>query len=106
MVAVLLARELLVTGFRGEAEAMGVSFASSWSGKWKMILQSITIPTVIFLAVTFKTGSDGAFSWWARWGCHVIVYLTVIVTIASGLPYVLRLRQIMNTRGDTTDAGS
>ncbi|MHC4590858.1 MAG: CDP-alcohol phosphatidyltransferase family protein, partial [Planctomycetota bacterium] len=42
MVAVMLARELLVTGFRGEAEAMGVSFGSNWWGKWKMILQSIT----------------------------------------------------------------
>ncbi len=106
MVAVILARELLVTGFRGEAEAMGVSFASNWWGKWKMILQSITIPTVIFFAITFKTGEDGTISLAARWFCYVLVYVTVIVTIVSGLPYVLRLRQIMAERGDRNDAGS
>jgi CDP-diacylglycerol--glycerol-3-phosphate 3-phosphatidyltransferase len=106
MVAVMLARELLVTGFRGEAEAMGVSFASNWWGKWKMILQSITIPTVIFFAITFKTGEDRTISIAAKWFCYVLVYLTVVVTIVSGLPYVLRLRQIVAKRGDTNDAGS
>ena len=106
MVAVMLARELLVTGFRGEAEAMGVSFGSNWWGKWKMILQSITIPTVIFFVITFKTGEDGTISLAARWFCYVLVYVTVIVTIVSGLPYVLRLRQIMDRRRDTADADS
>ena len=106
MVAVMLARELLVTGFRGEAEAMGVSFGSNWWGKWKMILQSITIPTVIFFAITFKTGEDRALSIAAKWFCYVLVYLTVIVTIVSGLPYVLRLRQIVAKRDNTNDAGS
>jgi CDP-diacylglycerol--glycerol-3-phosphate 3-phosphatidyltransferase len=106
MVAVILARELLVTGFRGEAESMGVSFASNWFGKWKMILQSITIPTVIFFAITFKTGDDGTLSVVARWFCYALVYVTVGVTILSGLPYVLRLRQIVDTRKNTTDAAS
>jgi CDP-diacylglycerol--glycerol-3-phosphate 3-phosphatidyltransferase len=106
MVAVILARELLVTGFRGQAEAMGVSFGSNWWGKWKMILQSITVPTVIFFAITFKTGEDRTISIAAKWFCYVLVYVTVIVTIVSGLPYVLRLRQIVAKRGDTNDAGS
>ena len=106
MVAVILARELLVTGFRGEAESMGVSFGSNWFGKWKMILQSIAIPTVIFFTITFKTGQDGPISLAARWFCYVLVYLTVIVTILSGLPYIFRLRQVMAGRSDTTGAGS
>ena len=94
MVVVVLARELLVTGFRGEAESMGVSFASNWFGKAKMILQSICIPLVILLAVNFKTGGDSTLSVVARWICYVVVYLMVIVTILSGLPYATRLRHI------------
>ncbi len=94
MVVVVLARELLVTGFRGEAESMGVSFASNWFGKAKMILQSICIPLVILLAVNFKTGGDGTWNIAARWTCYVVVYLMVIVTILSGLPYVTRLRRL------------
>lgn len=94
MVVVVLARELLVTGFRGEAESMGISFASNWFGKAKMILQSICIPLVILLAVNFKTGGDGPLNIVARWICYVVVYLMVIVTILSGLPYATRLRHI------------
>jgi CDP-diacylglycerol--glycerol-3-phosphate 3-phosphatidyltransferase len=94
MVVIVLARELLVTGFRGEAESMGVSFASNWVGKAKMILQSIAIPLVILLTVNFKTGGDGTLNIVARWICYVVVYLTVTVTILSGLPYVSRLRSI------------
>jgi hypothetical protein len=71
-----------------------------------MILQSITIPTVIFFAITFKTGEDRTISIAAKWFCYVLVYVTVIVTIVSGLPYVLRLRQVLATRGDTTGTGS
>ena len=95
MVVVILARELLVTGFRGEAESMGISFASGWSGKMKMILQSIAIPAVIVLAVNFKTGGDSTLNRVARGVCHGLVYITVIVTIWSGLPYLRRLRQIL-----------
>ncbi len=94
MVVIVLARELLVTGFRGEAESMGVSFGASWFGKWKMILQSACIPVVIVLTVNFKTGGGETVSVVARWVCYVVVYATVLVTILSGLPYVTRLRHI------------
>jgi CDP-diacylglycerol--glycerol-3-phosphate 3-phosphatidyltransferase len=99
MVAVILARELLVTGFRGEAEGMGVSFASNWFGKWKMILQSIAIPTIIVLVVAFKTGEEGSLNRAARWLCNGLVYVTVSVTILSAIPYVLRLRRVLGAGG-------
>ena len=100
MVAVILARELLVTSFRGEAESKGIAFAAIWSGKWKMILQSITIPLVIFLVVNFKTGRDESlWALWARWICYVTVYATVVVTILSAWPYIRRLRQVLD-KGD------
>ncbi len=94
MVVIVLARELLVTGFRGEAESMGVSFGSNWVGKAKMILQSIVIPLVIVLTVNFKTGGNETLNVAARWTCYVVVYAMVIVTILSGLPYVSRLRSL------------
>ena len=104
MVAVILARELLVTGFRGEAESMGVSFAANWWGKWKMILQSTAIPVVVFLTVTFKTGASDRLSVTALWACYVVVYATVIVTILSALPYLGRLPGI-RAAGTSPDAG-
>ena len=100
MVVVMLARELLVTGFRGEAESKGVSFASTWSGKAKMILQSIMIPIVLFLVVNVHTHLDEPLNMAARWICYVLVYATVIVTVWSGLPYVFRLREIVDKPRD------
>ncbi len=104
MVAVILARELLVTGLRGEAESKGVSFASTWSGKWKMILQTVTIPVVLFLVVNFETGLPESAR--ARWTCYVLVYATVAVTIWSGVPYLGRLRKILAKRADGGEAGA
>jgi CDP-diacylglycerol--glycerol-3-phosphate 3-phosphatidyltransferase len=97
MVVVILARELLVTSFRGEAEALGVSFASRWSGKWKMILQSIAVPIVLFLVVNFRTAETP----WAMWACHVLIWATVLVTVWSGVPYLISFRRVMRAAATT-----
>ena len=94
MVVVILARELLVTGVRGVVESMGVSFGSKWSGKAKMILQSIAIPVILFLVVNF----DPAEHLWARACCHFLVYLTLIATVWSGVPYIVSMGHLMATR--------
>ncbi len=91
MVVVIFARELLVTSIRGVVESMGVSFASKWSGKAKMILQSIAIPCIIFVTINLKPSEYA----WAMWCNHFLVYLTLIVTVWSGLPYVMGLRQML-----------
>lgn len=99
MVVLILARELLVTGIRGVVESTGVSFASSWSGKWKMILQSICIPIVLAILVWFDPGKPE--NTWAAWVRDIVVYATVLVTVWSGLPYITRLKkQVVPTNSD------
>lgn len=100
MAVVVLARELLVTGVRGVIEGGGVEFGSLLSGKIKMILQSIVIPIVLLLTVAAKTGSTP----WAMWTCHVLVYVTVIVTVWSGLPYIFGLRRFYTGEGNAPAA--
>lgn len=85
MVAVILARELLVTAIRGELEGEGVSFGANVWGKLKMILQSVVIPIV--LAIVFIDPRREGWQW-LGWVRDVLVYLTVLVTVLSGLPYV------------------
>lgn len=97
MVAVILARELLVTSIRGEVEATGQSFAAKGAGKLKMILQAAVIPIVIFVVVTFKTGDTP----WAMWTCHVLIYLTVLVTVWSGVPYVIGAKRTLGGKAGT-----
>ncbi|BAM04242.1 CDP-diacylglycerol--glycerol-3-phosphate 3-phosphatidyltransferase [Phycisphaera mikurensis] len=86
MVVVVLARELLVTSIRGVAEQKGVEFGAKALGKWKMVLQSVVVPVVLLIVALDPTLPGHAWMGWVRDG---LVLLTVAVTVASGLPYVL-----------------
>jgi len=100
MVAVILARELFVTGIRGELEGGGQKFGANIFGKGKMVLQSITVPLVLF--IIWLEPADHPWLGYTRNG---LVYLTVIVTILSGVPYLSGARAAMKTvqRGEASD---
>jgi len=90
MVVVILARELLVTSFRGLGEGTGQNFGAAFSGKVKMVVQSVTILVVLvyvnYFAVRHGTPAERYFRWFRNFG----VWTTVVVTVASGLAYVQR----------------
>jgi CDP-diacylglycerol--glycerol-3-phosphate 3-phosphatidyltransferase len=95
MVVVILGRELLVTSIRGAMEAQGISFASDWWGKIKMILQSVMIPSVLVILAVFPTlptfAADGRALWpMAHQVIMVLVLVTLGATLISGGPYVRR----------------
>lgn len=83
MVVLVVARELLVTGIRGEVEKAGIEFGATWVGKLKMILQSIVVPVVLIIVMI-----DPRQHPWLGWVRDVLVYATVIATVLSGLPYI------------------
>jgi CDP-diacylglycerol--glycerol-3-phosphate 3-phosphatidyltransferase len=91
MVVLVLARELLVTGIRGVVESHGISFAARRSGKWKMILQSVGIPVVLGLTVNWPVETHP----WVLITNTVIVYAVIIVTAWSGIPYMVRVPQVL-----------
>lgn len=94
MVAVILGRELLVTSIRAEVESRGMSFAAEWSGKWKMILQSICVPAVLVLMnVPGESGQRPGML--ASYGILGMVWTTVAVTAWSAVPYVLRAIRVL-----------
>lgn len=85
MVALILARELLVTGIRGELEAKGIKFGANWWGKAKFILQAIIVPFLLFFVAMDPNESGHE---WMATTRDILVYATVIVTVVSGWPYV------------------
>lgn len=90
MVVAVLARELLVTGIRDEMESAGVKFGANWSGKAKMVVQSVAVPTL--LAIVWWRGGNVSFlpdcpAWMAQVR-DGLVWLTVGITVLSGWPYV------------------
>lgn len=101
MVALVLARELLVTGVRGELEGLGVRFGANVWGKAKMILQSIVIPVVLGI-VWLDPATPGLE--WLTWVRDVLVYATVVVTLFSGVPYFVRAVRVIPGAGQPDPA--
>jgi len=85
MVVVMIARELLVTGIRGEMERRGIKFGANLWGKIKTVLQSVIVP-VLLVIVAIDPNTAG---WqWLAWVRDPLVWLVVFFSVASGLPYV------------------
>ncbi len=94
MVVVILARELLVTSIRGVIEGRGVSFGADWAGKLKMVLQCVAVPMCLITGVNQALAANHA---WML-ACKVVVWTTVVVTIWSCVPYLLRAKVLLGTR--------
>ncbi len=90
MVVVILGRELLVTSLRGVTEASGQDFSANVHGKVKMLLQSFTVGWILF-TVAHPVGLATCVQ--LR---PALVYLTVIVTILSGVPYLQMARGVLS----------
>lgn len=76
---ILMLREIYVTILRHIAEARGVNFAATISGKVKMFLQSFAISTVIIKAAHVQTAV------WGYWFTTIVFALMLTVTVVSGL---------------------
>ena len=76
---ILIAREVYVTVLRHVAEARGISFAATVSGKIKMFLQSFAIGTVIIRMAHVQTAT------WGYWFTSVTFVIMLVVTVISGL---------------------
>lgn len=76
---IIVLREVYVTVLRHIAEARGVNFAATVSGKIKMFLQSFAIGVVIIKAAHVQTAA------WGYWFMSVVFVLMLMVTIISGL---------------------
>lgn len=76
---VLIVREVYVTVLRHYAEAKGINFAATTSGKIKMFLQSFAIGSVVIKMAHFPGHL------WASWFVLVIYVLMVGSTVLSGI---------------------
>jgi len=82
---ILIAREAYVTVLRHIAEARGINFAATASGKIKMFLQSFAIGTVVIKMGHVPTAA------WGHWFTSVTFVLMLAITIISGIRATRRL---------------
>ena len=95
----VVARDFLITGLRLMASARGRILPAESLGKQKTSWQIVTI--IFFLALLSIAElhyANETPTWWLRaWGegGRVLVWITVVLTIYSGLGYVWRNRELL-----------
>jgi CDP-diacylglycerol--glycerol-3-phosphate 3-phosphatidyltransferase len=82
MVAVIVAREVIVQAIRGHVEGRGDSFAAKMAGKLKTTFQ---FASLIAILLVLDERFDGPATRWAR---DALTWIAVGLTIYSGLAYV------------------
>ncbi len=89
MVITIVAREFLVSSIRGFSESKGIKFASNIWGKTKMFVQSWTICALLLYYAYFENLD------WARYIASSFMWITVIVTIGSGITYIYSAKKTL-----------
>lgn len=92
MVVIILARELFVTSFRGMSEGSGHAFGAAFSGKLKMVLQSVTILVILVYVNYLPRLNAYGIEHAARVFRDVCIWATIAITVWSGLLYVQKIR--------------
>ncbi len=77
--AIIILREAYVTILRHIAEAKGINFAATASGKIKMFLQSFAIGTVVIKMTHVHNAA------WGYWFTALTFVIMLTVTVVSGL---------------------
>ncbi len=83
VVVIIIARELVVTILRHLAEARGVNFAATVSGKIKMFIQSFAIGTVLIKWAYVSRA-------WGDWFTVIAFLIMIISTVVSGIQSLKR----------------
>lgn len=82
VVAVVVAREFLISTIRFVGARRGISFPASWSGKIKMFSQVVVVGIILY----FPSSADSI-------PVLVLVYLMAAITVYSGIDYLFRARR-------------
>jgi CDP-diacylglycerol--glycerol-3-phosphate 3-phosphatidyltransferase len=90
IVVILMARELLVTSLRGQSESQGKNFGAAFSGKLKMVVQSVTILVILVYVNYYKVLSDRGYLQAATYVRNFCIAATVAITVISGILYIQR----------------
>ena len=96
MVIIIVARELAITGLRLLAASKNVVLAAERFGKHKTISQIITIIALLTVDASeeWPAALKNFFAPWIAGFAEVMLWLTVALTVLSGLIYLWRNRQI------------
>ena len=85
-VLIVIGREFLVTAIRGVMEASGQEFGADQLGKWKMVTQCWTVGALMLLICGVE---------WLEWPAIAGYWVSLVLTVVSGLNYVVKARHVI-----------
>ncbi len=90
--AAIVAREIIITGFRVIAASESVNIAASSLGKIKTITQMLAILLIMFEGLTNSFSQT-----LAQWGLgSKVFYLAVFFTVLSGIDYIVKNLRVLD----------
>ena len=95
MVAVMISRELLITGIRGIVESAGKKFGADWFGKLKTILQCVVLVAVLLLLTLRQEGWLLEADLLLLRSYQVLLYAMLAATVGSGLQYLVKAYRVL-----------
>jgi CDP-diacylglycerol--glycerol-3-phosphate 3-phosphatidyltransferase len=95
MVAVVIGRELLITGVRGYVESLGKKFGADWFGKLKTILQCVWLLTVLVYLTLQEHFRDSSLVDPVEMLHYGLLYAMIAATVLSGVQYIGRAYQLL-----------
>jgi CDP-diacylglycerol--glycerol-3-phosphate 3-phosphatidyltransferase len=98
MVAVVIGRELLITGVRGYVESLGKKFGADWFGKLKTILQCVWLLAVLVYLTLREHFPESGLVGPVEVLHYGLLYAMIAATVLSGLQYIGKAYQLLYGR--------
>jgi CDP-diacylglycerol--glycerol-3-phosphate 3-phosphatidyltransferase len=92
---VVVVRELVVTGVRGEMERQGIDFSAGFTGKLKMVVQSVAIPADLVVRGGLAAGVGESLESSLPTIALAVSWAAILLTIWSGLEYLWAARGVL-----------
>lgn len=95
VVAVVIVRELLITGLRGIVEAAGKQFGADWFGKLKTVLQCAVLVAVLLRQAAIGSGVQEIIFSLLTYTTTALVWMMLVATVGSALQYVWKASKLL-----------
>jgi CDP-diacylglycerol--glycerol-3-phosphate 3-phosphatidyltransferase len=95
VVAVVVVREVLITGLRGMVEATGRKFGADWFGKLKTVLQCAVLIGVLLLKTLRANGWLAELVPTLDWVQLGLMWAMLAATVGSGVQYAVRAIKLL-----------
>ena len=99
VVTIIMSRELIIDAFRLIACTKGIVLAADIWGKSKTMVQCWTMPLCILLAFFEQcTSVGGAGLLTFQIVCYVLIGVSTVLTVISGVNYFVKNKQVISTK--------